>query len=182
MGYNIIVYGSLLNKSELDSVFDVTESEYIPVKIEGFKRSFNQSVTWREGENGERGVLTVFPDENAWINAVIVQNVPEKQFEAYCQREQGYTIVTVPSEKITPYSADSQITQSAEIAVGVLWLDSVEPVPEYKELCLEGAKFWGDEFYSDFIETTVDSADRPDTEIDIFGGFSEPKFSDLERQ
>lgn len=49
MSYNILVYGSLLDVSELQSVFDVDASACLPVKINGFKRSFNQSSTWRNG-------------------------------------------------------------------------------------------------------------------------------------
>lgn len=130
--------------------------------------------------DGERGTLTAFPTEGSWINAILVQGISEDQFEEYRQREQGYTIMTVQKEVITPYDEKVQIEQSAKIAVGKLWLDSVEPIPEYKQLCFDGAKTWGDEFHSDFVETTFDSVKQPNIDINIRKGFEEQKFSDLE--
>lgn len=53
----IITYGSLINPTEIESIS--SDISYKPVKINNYKRHFGQESTFRSGESGQKGVLTV---------------------------------------------------------------------------------------------------------------------------
>lgn len=152
--YAILTYGSLLNKNEINGMF--ADTKKIPVKIDGFKRHFAQKSTFRTGENGERGVLTVTPTEDEWCNGLLLIDISEDEYEEYKNRESGYTPITVPLENLESYSGYDIPENISEvlIPVGDRPLSDPNPIPSYAQLCVDGAGMWGEEFLTDFLLTT----------------------------
>ncbi len=148
----VLGYGSLLNPSEIDRTAGMGY-EATPVKVEGWTRTFDQETVWRPTEGSERAVLTVEPSDD-WINAVLITDLSEGDFENFETREAGYRSETVPRDSIEPYDDGSVDVDEALISVGTRRRDDIDPIPSYVELCLEGAAEWGDEFLRDFVETT----------------------------
>ncbi|MDY7080917.1 MAG: hypothetical protein SXQ77_00560, partial [Halobacteria archaeon] len=149
-------YGSLINPDEITSFFACTEPDLVPVRVEGFRRSFAQKSLHREGENGESAIMTVEKSDNNWFNATLFP-VTGDEFEGYKIREGGYTIVDVETRNVTPY-ADYSFSPSdydrIVTAVGDRPLEDPRPIPYYASMCVEGAKEWGDSFLADFLVTT----------------------------
>lgn len=158
MRENLIVYGSLINKKELlDVVGYITEKEIIPLKVNGFKRVFNQETTWRNGSGKKRAVLNVVKSNNNWFNGMLVCNINESYFWSLDKREEGYKRIKVAPASI---KFDYGISTKPE---GRIWIytgkhqkmrDDILPIPSYLDICLEGSKEWSERFYNDFLITT----------------------------
>lgn len=177
----IIVYGSLLNKTELQDVFPT--ASYTPVRLVGFNRSYNQSATWRTGDDGERGTLTANFDPFSYINAVLVTEFTASEYEDYTDREQGYELCSFSPDRIHLYDKTELEIHNPIISIGKLWLNAVTPIPEYVQLCEKGAEQWGEVFAKEFTQTTHETVSFPENPMCIrTSGFDEPQFSSLERQ
>lgn len=150
----ILSYGSLINPNEINSI--APEASYIPVKINNFRRHFGQKSMFRKGENGERGVLTVEKDNSSWCNGVLLYNLEKDYITQYEERESGYNIKNVDINTITSYSGYNipDNINKCYIAVGKRPLKNPEPIPKYVELCLNGAKHFGNKYLTDFLITT----------------------------
>lgn len=154
----VIGYGSILAPTEIDLVLTACEDRVVPVKVDGFKRVFNQEASWRDVDGPERGVLNVVRDDDHWFNGVLLADLDREEFERYRERERGYRLIEVEREAIDPYdTGDGLILTELElvlIATGKKPRDAIEPIGEYLDLCLEGAETWGREFEEDFRTTT----------------------------
>ena len=150
----VLTYGSLLNPDERETVF--SDANCIPVRIGGFRRHFAQKSTFREGDRGQRGVLTVDPDEEAWCNGLLVYPFTDAEFEEYKQRESGYEITSVDPDRIVGYDGYEVPEELTSVAIpcGARPLEDPTPIPSYAALCVEGARDIGDEFLADFLVTT----------------------------
>ncbi|MDY6777352.1 MAG: hypothetical protein SVU32_01690 [Candidatus Nanohaloarchaea archaeon] len=153
----VIMYGSGINPDETEFSLE----QMIPVRVEGFRRRFNQRTAWRGSEDGREGVLNVERSEGDWINAVLIMDIETGEAERLRERESGYRFEQVDADAITPYrSADAAAIEESVpvwIAIGERVDSSLEPIPSYLELCEEGARFWDkrvDGFYEDFLATT----------------------------
>lgn len=158
-GRGVLVYGSLLHRPTLEATLsEATVATAVPVRVEGYRRSFNKPSAHREGENGETAILNAEPDADAWLNAVLVPGVPDDEFEYYRQREYRYDLVDVTAEHVEPYDDGNtrSITGLDErlIATSEGELTDPEPIPYYAAKCLEGARGWGETFLTDFLVTT----------------------------
>jgi len=155
---NLIVYGSLINKKELFGVFDyVTKKEVIPIRLNGFKRVFNQEEVWRKGSGKKIAVLNVVKSDNSWFNGILVRSVNENYFKFIDKREEGYKRI-----KVDPTSIKFVYGISTKLE-GQIWIytgkehkmrKDILPIPSYLDICLEGTKEWGEGFYNDFLITT----------------------------
>lgn len=143
-------------------MFGVHEKELLPVRVEGYKRSFRQKSLHREGRNGERAILTVHPSQDHWFNAVVMP-IDDENMDYYGQREAGYTIKEVDPENVEPYRDEELSVQrqgglagfdELVTAVGDRPLEDPQPIPYYVSICVEGARHWGDRFLRDFLVTT----------------------------
>lgn len=162
MTTGVLGYGSLLHPGEVRAIFGVEEEELVPVRVEGYRRSFRQKSLHREGREGERAILTVHPDPDHWYNAVLAP-LDEEDMEYYRQREAGYTVTEVPLGDVEAYEDEEIATENhvgtgsydeLVTAVGDRPLDDPRPIPNYVSLCVEGARHWGDGFLRDFLVTT----------------------------
>ncbi len=100
-------------------------------------------------------MLNVKKNENCWINAVLLGGFEEKFHAEIDKREEGYKRVEVPKNHIVTYDGKI-ITNDAFIYVGLEYMrdENILPIKSYLDLCIEGAKCYGNEFLQDFLFTT----------------------------
>ena len=158
----VIGYGSLLSPDELVPFLETDASRVTPVRVEGFRRVFNQKSVWRakatEGDENEIAVLNAVRDGTSSMNGVLVPDLSTGEYDALRARESGYRMVEVEHEAIEPYGSDSEgdLPEDDVILVptGKRVNDELLPIPEYIDICLEGARYWGDGFRDEFLRTT----------------------------
>lgn len=162
----VIGYGSLLSLDELVPFLETDASRVVPVRVEGFRRLFNEESVWRvrasEGDDEERAVLNAVRDEGCSMNAVLVPDVSAEEYEALRVRESGYRMVEVEDDEIEPYAdEEDEFPEGVEDDIVLVPTgreervdDDLLPIPEYVEICLEGARHWGDGFHEEFVRTT----------------------------
>ena len=158
----VIGYGSLLSPDELVPFLETDASRVTPVRVEGFRRVFNQESVWRakatEGDENEIAVLNAVRDKTSSMNGVLVPDLSTGEYDALRARESGYRMVEVEHEAIEPYGSDSEgdLPEDDVILVptGKRVNDELLPIPEYIDICLEGARYWGDGFRDEFLRTT----------------------------
>lgn len=160
----VVWYGSLLAPEEMRDVSADVPDRAVPVKVEGFRRTLDQESSWRGGDGKHRGVATVARDPDSWFNGVLVADLDRAAFERYREREEGYTLVEVRPGAIEPYDGDrADVTGDLElvlVAEGDKRREDIEPKRTYRDLCLAGARHWGEEFYDDFLATTEGTSSR----------------------
>ena len=151
----IITYGSLINTQETEALRE-RPTHIIPIKIEALKRSFNQRPAWRKNTSKDSAVLNVQTSEHNWLNA-ICYCFSDFDFTTLDDRERGYSRTAVQPDKINCYQGHN-LPELEEISI---YLGKAEylsntllPNPDYLEICLRGAKNWGEDFYQDFLNTT----------------------------
>ena len=151
----IIAYGSLINRQEIKN-----QREHpvlaIPIRLETFKRSFNQQPAWRNGSGTHSAVLNIQTSEQNWLNAVCFCYA-EFDFKTLDIRERGYSRTTVTADKITSYQG-YHLPGLKEVYIylgkGEFRNNTLLPNPDYLDICLTGAISWSDKFYRDFLNTT----------------------------
>lgn len=153
----LIVYGSLINKSVLIQN-GFTLDSICPVIVQGFKRVFNQEPSWRSGQGEQRAVLNVVSSKRHWLNALLISGLNEDFLADVDKREKGYDRIRVASSYLRGYhSAHTPPTpQDVYIHTGKTYKqsDNILPNTSYLDICLDGAKLWGKDFYNDFLDTT----------------------------
>lgn len=153
MGY-LLAYGSLIHPNETDRhAFKATSR--VPVRVFGFERIFNQKMTYRKGEGEKSAVLNVVKKEDRWINGVLLGGFEDRYHAEIDKRESGYDRIKIPSQNIVTYD-NTKIEDDAYVYLGAKGKqdDSLLPITDYLELCLDGAKSFGDDFFRDFLVTT----------------------------
>ena len=147
----IIAYGSLINLQEIKSQRE-HPAHAVPIKLDTFKRSFNQQPAWRNDVGTHSAVLNVQTSEQNWLNAVCFCYA-EFDFTDLDNREKGYSRIGVDADKISNYQRYN-LPELEEIYIyrGKKEYQSsvLMPNPDYLNICLAGAKHWGEEFYYDF--------------------------------
>ena len=150
----IITYGSLLNLDELEGLYE--NFEVFKVRVYGFRRHCGQESTFRKTDEYD-AVLTVEPDEESWFNGLLITGFSDGEFEAYLDRESGYSIERVDGSDISfyeEYGIDLGEFEEIVVPIGEMELENPNPVPEYIELCTVGAFEHGSQFGRDFVLTT----------------------------
>ena len=151
----IVGYGSLINLGEGHHQKQHLV-EAVPVKLKLFKRCFNPRPTWRRTGARASAVLNAQDSVTSWLNA-ICYCYRTFDFTALDERERGYTRIRTTAENLSCYQG-YRLPQEIDIFIylgkeggqdGALL-----PNSDYLEVCLSGAKSWGDEFYNDFLSTT----------------------------
>ncbi len=151
----IIAYGSLINTQETKTQ-QKRPTHTIPVKLETFKRSFNQRPAWRENTSKHSAVLNAQASEQNWLNA-ICYCYADFDFTELDNRERGYSRTLILPDKITNYQGHNLPTlEKIFIYLGKKEYKNSDllPNPDYLDICMAGAKEWGKIFYHDFLNTT----------------------------
>lgn len=151
----IITYGSLINTQEVERQ-QPTPAQVIPIKLETYKRSFNQRPAWRESTGQNSAVLNVQTSGQSWLNGVCYC-FRDYDFAALDIRERGYSRTTVPLDKVNcyqGYNLPELEKMSIYLGKSEYLSNTLLPNPDYLDICLRGAKNWGEIFYQDFLNTT----------------------------
>lgn len=153
----LIVYGSLIKQSELSQNGFPLDS-MCPIIVRGFKRIFSQEPSWRSAQGEERAVLNVLSSRQHWLNGLLISGLDDGFFIELDKREKGYNRIEVDPSYLQEYNSSYIITASQNIYIYAGKLDkqndSILPSTSYLDTCLEGAKRWGETFYSDFLDST----------------------------
>lgn len=169
----LLVYGSLMHPAEL-ALHLPGDAALVPVRVNGYRRSFCQEPAWRAGLDRERGVLTVRASQQDWFNGVLVCGPDDAALARLDHRERGYDRVGLATSQLTVYapythgglapvarsaeSARAAVEGVSDVAIYVGHADrynhALLPNADYAELCTAAAEYWGDAFLSDFLATT----------------------------
>jgi hypothetical protein len=151
--YNLIVYGSLLHKDELAKHGISLESIEL-VKVQGFKRIFNQEPSWRSAESEYRAVLNVEKNPNHWFNAIVIKDLTQEYIDDLDIRERGYDRVSIKDGDVVSY--DGKVIKECIVYCGKEGKqnDKIYPNVDYYELCLNGANSHLVNFFADYVKTT----------------------------
>jgi len=151
----LLVYGSLIHPDEHRRLPGLIET--LPVRLEGYRRSFTQTPSWRRGEGRQIAVLRLEESPQHTLNLIALL-FEELDLAELDHRERGYRRIALPADRLTPFG-DTPLPglDSCHLYLGrdELHNPTLLPNPEYLDLCLEGAKAWGEAFYREFLETTV---------------------------
>lgn len=150
MSKRIFGYGSLINIDSLKET--VPDAQTItPCTLQGYVRVFDTTSSTRFTRAGEPvSVLNIRPKENYFVNGVCFM-VSEEYFASLQEREGAYDLkeVLVEAEgKELPAFVFIGKTDHKSF----LFEDEVQT--EYLQICLDGAKRFGEEYYRTFLETT----------------------------
>ena len=76
----LIVYGSLINESELVQGGFPLQSTY-PIIVQRFKRIFSQEPSWRRSDQvKERAVLNIVGSKQHWLNGLLISGLEDDFF------------------------------------------------------------------------------------------------------
>lgn len=163
---SVVVYGSILDPNDLKDLFGNIEGRVLPVKVNGFKRIFNQEASWRETEDLKRAVLNVTQSPENWFNGILVADLSRSEFNQFRERERGYQLVEIKPDQIerfgvtdldTELSIEQLNLESQDLVLtttGTKTRSDIKPIEEYLDICRKGASKWGQQFLRDFLETT----------------------------
>lgn len=158
----LLVYGSLLAPAELRELGTDAVGRAVPVRVDGLRRVLNQETSWRSDHERERAVCNVVRDPDGWLNGLVLPDVSRATFTEFRERESWYRILEVPLPDVEPYrdaaEAALEATDVLLTTTGTETDDDIEPVPEYVDLCVEGAAEWTATFREDFLRTTETNA------------------------
>lgn len=170
--FSVFSYGSLMNPEDIEDTFG-SDVSCTPCILQGFKRHYGQKSEWRTDKNGDRaGVLTVSPDHTKrpdntrmYCNGILVRKIDEHNYDTYKDRERGYQLVKIGSELVSTMEGESiAISKPIVIPIGAWSMEEWIPLESYMQHCEEGARYWGENFYNMFCDTTYKtrlSMDKP---------------------
>jgi hypothetical protein len=151
----LVVYGSLINKSELTKGGCPLDST-CSVVLRGFKRVFCQEPSWRPDRGEQRAVLNVIGCEHHWLNALLISGLDDRFLADVDEREKGYDRTKVAPSYVRGYHPLSTKPRNIYTHAGKAdkQNDSILPNASYLSICLEGAKQRGQDFYNEFLDST----------------------------
>jgi hypothetical protein len=161
---NLIVYGSLLNPKELAKQnIKITNVEF--VKVQGFRRIFNQEPSWRKVDSINRAVMNVQINKDAWFNALAIKNLTKEHIEDLDNREKGYDRVDIKNGDVTTYSGI--VLENCIVYSGKKGKQNSEIFPnkDYFKICLDGAKSYFKDFYQDYISSTYQNNNNAKSDL-----------------
>jgi len=148
----VIGYGSLMD--------NFTESIYILVKVEGWKRIFNKVASrefWREQAlDGEEAVLNVISSPGSYFNG-IAYNLDDEQLSSLQEREQDYRLEGVEAIDLKTENGLSAllfVSYERDAAGQQIIRNDVNPIKAYLDVCRRGAYSFGENFGRMFDKTT----------------------------
>ena len=151
----LMAYGSLIHPDEHRALPGLITA--IPVRVLGYRRIFNQTPSWRKGEGDRIAVLNVIPSPADSINAICLV-LESETLSSLARRERGYDPEEVSLSQLSfcTEKTPSDLPESLMIYRGKEKLqdNALLPNSDYLNLCLEGARQWGEDFYRFFLEST----------------------------
>ena len=153
----LIAYGSLMSVAELNRQ-RFPSIDPAPITVTGFRRSFSQEPSWRQGSGKHRGVLTVAMNAEASFNAILISKVSESDLTTLDHRERGYDRVSVQPSLIRAFGGGQRISDQDEAFLYIgkreRFNSDLKPNADYLNLCVTAARDWGQEFRAAFLRST----------------------------
>ncbi len=154
----IVAYGSLINPLELVRRRHLYR-QADPVRVQGFLRRFSQEPSWRLVQSEKRAVLRVDPHEGHSFNGLLLPLDNESDLAMLDKREAGYRRMMLRAEQVRHFDTGTEFQSALKIFVYVGKAEklnlTIRPNPDYLSLCLDGAGKWGENFYREFLLTTL---------------------------
>ncbi len=151
MKFNLVVYGSLLHSNELKK-HNIQRDMVQMLRVEGYKRIFNQLPSWRKVDGMEKAVLNIEEDSDFWFNAIVIKDLSIDYMRDLDKREIGYERILL--NKAVTYDGEKVDNCFAYIGKTGKQSDLILPNSNYLKICLEGAKSYGEKFFEEFKKTT----------------------------
>lgn len=138
----VLGYGSLINLHSLRRTCP-TATILEVVEIRGFQRIFNKPTP-------NYAALNVIETKNSkdFFNAVIVEITNKEEFRQLELREEGYSKLKISIN-------NKEVVVFSSLEEPMLYRYETQRQREYLQTCLNGAKDLGDEFYKNFLQTTL---------------------------
>lgn len=152
----VIGYGSLLSPESASKTFDVSDKKFVPVSVRNFKRLFN---VWTFKSNF--AVLNIVPFEDEWFNGVLIFPLNNEELEKLKIREISYNKIEIPNN----YLFDKYNTNISMPELPIYSFSGkeeniktqIKTKKRYYDLCLNAAADYGEDFQTDYLETTFSS-------------------------
>ncbi|MFB6346412.1 MAG: hypothetical protein ABEK50_11685 [bacterium] len=164
LSIGIVTYGSLLHPEEVQNLFGLGERDQIKVTVSGYRRCFNKRIAdhiYRETGPDKTAVLNVERASSEWFNGLLLGPIQASAFKQYAFREKDYELEALQPDAIEVYPDEEESALAEFNSLYTCLLDnedarcnSIEPVPSYLDLCLEGALSHGEDFLDDFKRST----------------------------
>jgi len=159
----VVTYGSLLHPEEIEALFHIDDQLIEPIRVKNFARRFSKSVAehLRDVKGSQSGVLNVHPEPDHSFNGLLIGPLSEKGLRKYAFREREYDVKFLDPNRLDFYTEPQWNLDRFEGIFTCYWnpsddtIPNYEPVPDYLDLCLEGAQQWGEEFLEEFKKTTL---------------------------
>ena len=157
----IFGYGSLMNVKSLQKTAPQARN-IVPCKIKGFRRVFDLQAKRKIGLEGPIAVLDIIAKKGAEVNGVCFE-VNKKEFEALTDREILYSFVEVEVYSLEEKFCGKAFTVQAKDKPRTNFKFDCPLQKDYLNICLQGAKNFGEKFYSDFLLNTYLGQERLDS-------------------
>ena len=160
MSIYVFGYGSLINMRDNKLLFLKNKRKICPIMVSGLKRSFNVSST-----GGKYKVLGVkeSTDKNKQCNGILIEITDSEELAKLIKREKNYTPRQLTPERLSfPYKKYLSLNNTDQVICFypqtkyILKKKEAAEIkirPKYLQICLEGARDFGEDFLNDFTET-----------------------------
>lgn len=154
--YKIFAYGSLINQTSLTKTVPEARN-VIPAKVFGFSRMFNLASNYRfdPDHNSPVCVLNIAEgDAESVVNGICFE-MDEVSIDKLLEREKGYDFCRIKAQH---YYQDDRVFEAyyfrAYQFTPYKYLPNSSSQQHYLDLCLQGSQAYGDDFVTDFKNST----------------------------
>ena len=163
MSIYVFAYGSLINMPENKELPVKKKRKICPVMVSGLKRSFN--VISSSNTSAQYKVLGVkeSSDVKNQCNGILIEITDSEELVILIKREKNYTPRQLALERISfPYKKHLSLTKADQIicfypkvkyTLKNKEVSELKIRPKYLQICLAGARDFGEDFLHDFTET-----------------------------
>ena len=150
---DVFGFGSLINVDSLKQTVPRVQS-VSACSLTGYKRVFDVPSEHRLCKHGPTSALNLQRAEDVTIYGVVF-NVPREELKDLLYRERAYNFVEVDIAHLENREERRVYTFMGKAPFGACGFQHDEPEQmAYLDICLAGAKSFGDDFYQNFITTT----------------------------
>lgn len=164
MSIYVFGYGSLINMRENKELSVKNKRKICPVMVSGLKRSFN--VITSSNTSAKYKVLGVkeSTDKKKQCNGILIEITESEELVKLIKREKNYTPRQLSPERLSfPYKKHLSLNKADQIicfypqskyTLKKKEASELKIRPKYLQICLAGARDFGEDFLKDFMETT----------------------------
>ena len=154
--YKIFGYGSLINQASLKKTVPEARN-VVPAKTYGLQRTFNLASHYRFDSDHKSPICVLNIAEASPETALngVCFDMDEVSLDNLLEREKGYDFCQI---KVHHYNDDKQFFDAyyfrAHLFNQYKYLSNSHVQQHYLDICLQGSQAYGDDFISDFKNST----------------------------